>query len=238
MTGPAGNQRHTDTTLVKRSLESSQRLDAGEEVIIDLAFQMCGAVVGGEDDDRVVGQVEFLEQVEDAADVGVEPGDHRRISGPGSEVRGVTATFQLGERRVLPLQGQVGFQGLVGHVQRQVRNHRGVIEEEGAILVLFDESQGLCSNPVRGVVLSLEAAVVARVGGIGILGKPGVATNRRIVFQCDTLVVVPEVGRVIAVGVPLAVVAEETVKTLLQWSAFGSGGAEPPLAEGPGRIPV
>ena len=58
--GPAHDQGHTNASLVHRSLESAQRSHALEELGIDLLLQVRRAVVGSQEHDRPVVQVQFL----------------------------------------------------------------------------------------------------------------------------------------------------------------------------------
>ena len=51
---------------------------SGEKVSLE-AINEAGAVVGHKNDERVIGHAEFLEQAENAANVGVEVVDHRRV---------------------------------------------------------------------------------------------------------------------------------------------------------------
>ncbi len=67
MAGPADVARHVDSAVVDRPFPAAQ---AGVEP------HLGGAIVGEEDDDRVVGQPVAVEGLQDLADVGVDVGDH------------------------------------------------------------------------------------------------------------------------------------------------------------------
>ena len=75
--------------------------------------------------------------------------------------------------------------------------------------MLFDESQRLIHNQV------------VRIG---------------LAVQFDLFQVMPQMVRVIVVGLALAVVAEELIEPLMHRVAFGTGGSQAPLAERPGGI--
>src|SRR5437899_8035105 len=49
------------------------------------------------------------------------------------------------------------------------------------------------------------------------------------VVQCDALIVVPEIARIIIVRMTLAVVAKETIKPLLERVALRAGESQTPL---------
>jgi hypothetical protein len=101
--------------------------------------------------------------------------------------------------------------------------HGRVIEKKGLILVLSDELEGFLVNTVRGIFLTLKHIVTPRVTGIGALGQRGMTRHRRFVIEGDAFLVAPKIIRIIAVGVSLAVVTEETVKSLIDGIAFRTG---------------
>jgi hypothetical protein len=98
--------------------------------------------------------------------------------------------------------------------------HGRIIEKKGLVLVLSDELEGFLVNTVRGIFLTLEDVVAPRVTGIGALGQGGMTRHRRFVVEGDAFLVAPKIIRIIAVGVSLAVVTEETVKSLVDRVAF------------------
>ena len=116
-------------------------------------------------------------------------------------------------------------------MQRDVRDDGRVVEEERFLLVVADKLQRLFVDTVRRVVLALEDIVAARVGGVGTLGQRGVPWHRRLVVQWHALEVAPQIIRVVAVSVALAVVAVEPVEALMNRIALRAGEAQPPLAE-------
>ena len=128
---------------------------------------MGGTVVRGKHYDGILGQAQFLYQVQDTTDVGVHPCNHGGIGGPRSKMRGVTIPLAPGKRWVVPFLSQVRLQFLIGYMQCDMRNHRRVIEKERLVLVLADEGQSLLVNTVGSIVLALEHVVTAWIGGIG-----------------------------------------------------------------------
>ena len=168
---PLDDQGHPYASLVKRSLESAQVADTLEEIVIHFKFQVCRSVVGSEDYDSVLGQAEFLDQIEHPANVGIHPRDHGGIGGSGGEVRGIAITLMAAERRIVPFLGQVGLEVLIRDVQSDVRNQSRIIKEEGFVLVLPDELEGLVVDAVGSVFLALEHVVASGVVRIGSLGE-------------------------------------------------------------------
>src|SRR5690606_15847676 len=91
-------------------------------------------------------------------------------------------------------------------------------------------------DAVGSVVPPFEAVVAARIGGIGAKGEALVPGHGRVVPQRETLAVAPESGRVVGMGVGLAVVAEEAGETLPVWIALRPEVAQPPFPEGSAGI--
>ena len=131
---------------------------------------MRGTVVGREHDDRVFGEAQLVDEAEQAADVAVHPRDHCGVCGARGEVRCVAVALGPGERRVVPLLRKVRLEFLIRHMQRDVRDDGGVVEEKRLVPVFAKERQRLLVDAVRRVVLSLENVVAARIRGVGILG--------------------------------------------------------------------
>ncbi len=144
-------------------------------------------------------------------------------------------SVSAGDRGFIPL-AQIRGQFFIRDVQRQVRQRGGEVQEESAIPVLADESQGRINHPVRGVVRSLERGVGGGIAGIGPRGQLGTAGHRRIVVQFHFLAVSPQVAGIVAVGVALAVVAEEQVKALGAGITGGAHVPQTPLADRRGRV--
>ena len=199
---------------------------------------MRGAVVGREHDDRVFGEAKLVDKVEHSTDVAIHPRDHRGVGGARGEVRCVAVALGPGERRVVPFLREVRFEFLVRHVQRDVRDDGRVVEEKRLVAVFAEERQRLFVDAVRRVVLSLENVVAARVGRVGIPGQRRVARHRRVVVQRNALEVAPEIIRIIAVRVALAVVAKKPVEALVDRIALRAGKTESPFAERTGAVAV
>ena len=95
--GPANDQWNTNSTFIEVSLESSQGT-IGQEVVF--AVEQITTVVAGEEDNRLLVQAEFLEQVENAAYVPVQAGDHRSQGRTGSGLGSIVVShigIRLGE---------------------------------------------------------------------------------------------------------------------------------------------
>ena len=91
-------------------------------------------------------------------------------------------------------------------------------------------------NPIRSVVISLETTITFGLADIRILRKRLMSGNGRIVLQANSPAIAPQIGRIVAMSVPLAVIAEETVKALPKRIAFRAGKAQPPFPKGARRV--
>ena len=158
------------------------------------------------------------------------------VGGPRGVVGGVAIASGAGEGRVFPAQLVVLLELFIRNVQRHVRNDGRIIEEEGPVFIGADEFQRLLIDPVGRVILSLEDVVAAGIFGVGAFWQRGVPWNGRLVVEGDPHLIAPEVGGVVAVGVALAVVAEEPVEALVDGISLGSGSSEPPFSEGSGSV--
>ena len=115
-----------------------------------------GAVVSHEDEDGVVGDVEFAEFLSEFAEVVIEVGDHAVEFGtafPGD-------FFFIGSGPF--------FRNLVGGLG----GVKGEVEEEGFFFVLGDEVLGLGKPDVGGVALEFLVGAVALVGIIELIVAP------------------------------------------------------------------
>ena len=121
-------------------------------------------------------------------------------------------------------------------MQRDVWDDGRVVEEKRLFPVVADELQRLFVDAVRRVVFALEYIIAARVGRVGALGQRGVPRHGRLVVQRHALQVAPQIIRIIAVRVALAVVAVEPVEALMDRIALRAGEAQTPLAERAGRV--
>ena len=117
-----------------------------------------------------------------------------------------------------------------------MRNQSRIIKEEGFVLVLPDELEGLVVDAVGSVFLALEHVVAPGVVRIGSLGEGGVARNRWFVIQRNALFITPQVIRVVTMSMALAIVTEESIKALFQRIAFRTGTTQPPFPESPRSI--
>ena len=209
----------------------------GVEVFrVDAARVMGGAVVAGEDDEGVVGHAGFLERGEDAADFLVEARDHRGV-GRARRAVGHVAAFGGHVRRVFGDHAFVLLQFFGGHLQGDVGQGRGVVEEERLILVGRDERLGAGDGMIAGKVVADVRSEGLRVLRIGVGREVRMAGHAfRAVVERDLLAVVLDERRVVAVRDPLARHAEEALEALLERTARGVEAAHAPLAEGAGRV--
>ena len=197
---------------------------------------MGGAVVAREDDDRVVRHTGLLEGGEDAADLLVEARDHRRVGRARSAV-GAVAAFLRGVGGGFGDHAFILFQLLGRDLQGHVRQRRGVVEEEGLILVGRDERFGADDGTLAEEVLADERRVGLGILRVGVSREDAVA-GRAVgaVVERHLLPVILDERRVVAVRDPLARHAEEAVEALLERTARGVEAAHAPLAERGGRV--
>src|SRR5207247_577098 len=90
-------------------------------------------------------------------------------------------------------------------------------------------------DQIRRIILAGESRIALGIAGICASGQ--FLMGRKIgVGQSDAAVVVPDVGGIIVVGAPLAVVAEEAIETLLERVARGTRPAQSPFAKRAGGV--
>ncbi|MEY3457922.1 MAG: hypothetical protein RL215_1079, partial [Planctomycetota bacterium] len=227
----SGDGGDADATFVEGAFETAEAADAVEEGNVDFFLEVCGAIVGAEDDEGAFGELESVEFRKDGSGIAVKAADHGRIGCAGREVRSV-ASAGSSEGCVIPAEFEVGIEFLIGNVQRDMRKCGGKVEEEGTFAVLTDELERSVTDPVGRVIAALEGGIAGGVGWVGVCREFGVAWDRRVVIEGNFFSVVPEVVGVVAVGVSLAVIAEEAIEALSEWIAFGARSAESPFAEG------
>ena len=231
--GPAHEGGDAEAALVEGALAPAEIAVGVEELGVGAAKAVVErAVVRGEDPECVALEAEFFDEVHEAADFAVEARDHGGVGGARVWVREVGARAVVGWVGEL---AEVFGEGVVGDLEREVRDGGGDVAEKGAILVGADEGAGLFADEIGGVDLAGEGGVGGGRGEVGagceflVRGEFGVA-------DFDVPLVVPEVRRVEVVGDGLAVVAVEAVETLLERNAVGAGPAEAPFAETAGRV--
>src|SRR5436190_9765751 len=125
-----------------------------------------------------------------------------------------------GVRRIGPF-APVFRQRLFGNLQREVRDRGGEVEEERPVLVLADKIPRLLGNQVRGVLGSQVTPIAGGITRIGLRRQFLVRGELRIV-QLYPTIIVPEIGWIGIVSVPLTVVAVEMIEPLLERIAFGA----------------
>lgn len=96
-TGPAGDHGNADAAFVEVTLVATEGAGGLKEIGV-VAVVAIGAIVGGEDDEGVVAEVEFIEGAKEFADGSVEAGDHAGEGGFGRGMGGVVHARGAGER--------------------------------------------------------------------------------------------------------------------------------------------
>jgi hypothetical protein len=181
-------------------------------------------VVGGEGHQRVAVDAQFLEQIQDASDVAVDPAD-----GGGEGLLGLGPVL-VGERPEIGDHHPADAGLVVG-----VRKVQGEVQEERLAAVFADEPQGVVGQQVGRVVPAFVGDALAALRELGVLPLPprlggGVAEGRRAAVADEEL-------RPAVVGVPHVRVAVEVVEAQVVGVGEVVRRADAPLADAGGRVP-
>ena len=190
---------------------------------------MGGSIVRGEDHKGVLSEVVLIQSFQNGADVFIEVGDHGRVTGPGSGMRKVAILASIDSFLLIPF-FRVMLDPFPGRVHGDVWFDKGAVEKEGPGPVIIEKLQGLGEDAVGGV--GLRPVVISPDLALRFTLVTG---DRLLVDSLDSLVIV-EKGREKRVGVSLAVVAIEAVKSLANRGTARVGGSQSPLAEAAGSI--
>ena len=136
-------------------LKPAQRA-VGVEAFGVLAAFAVRAVVAGEQHERVVGDAEAIERVEQPADVGVQPGDHRGLTLVGLGPVAVGVIAQIGYLRAVAGGGPCF---VVGVRQRWSAQYR----KNGRVAVLLDEFQRFVGDQIGAVSDFLRGDAAGRI---------------------------------------------------------------------------
>ena len=114
-------------------------------------------VVGGEEDDGVFGESEFVELGHDAPDVGIKVFHHRGVSGvvlarAGGSLVTMEDFFGTAIAVELLFLFLVFFDEFLGSLNRGVHGVVSEVEEEGFVLFFSDEIQGVIGEGVGEVI--------------------------------------------------------------------------------------
>ena len=150
-----------------------------------------GAVVAGENHEGVGGEFQFIEQIEEAADVAVEARDHRGAGSARLLLRRVS--LGAGKRFGLGPLAAIFGERILGHGDLGVRESERAEEEKRPIFVPADEIKGLAYEHILRIH---GAAAVCVLGDL------------------DAPAVFPKIIRVVRVGVALVDEAEKLVNAL------------------------
>ena len=133
------DRRAADTAFVHRRLAAAQRRVAGRRRAVDFVVHVA-AIVGGEHDDRVVGDVQSIQRVEQRADRVVHALDHRRVGRAALRIVGIDSLLVLVD------------QCLLG-VERSVNAEHPVVQKERFVLVCFHERDGFFGHAIFDVLI-------------------------------------------------------------------------------------
>ena len=171
-----------------------------------------GAVVAGEDHERVLGDALLLEPVEQPADMLIEASDHRRMA------------LVLLRPVFLGIRSEVGNVGSVAEGPRSLvvgmRHHEAPVEEEGLLALAADILQG-----------SLGKEIVGKLHLLGGVAAAKIADRLNHIREHHLRLIFPEVFRKVVVGPVLTEIAEKLSEALLpRQAALGASHvAKPPL---------
>ncbi len=157
--------------------------------------------------------------------------DHRRVRRERTVVRQVGAVAQV---RLLLEGGLVLDERGVGHLEREMGDREGQIEEERMIPLLLQEAERVVRHHVERVLVALILAILLGVGGI--VAFEALVRGEVLVVELDALSVPPQVGRVVVVRELLVEVSEEVVEALIVRLPQGLAASESPLADRRGDV--
>ena len=207
LAGPANESEGADAAFVHAAFAGAKRAGAADpgvgSVTDTVVFR---TVVAGEEDERVVGQTECVEGVQQATDLGVQVGERgaedlhlrAKVLGVGVILAG---PFAEGGIIRLGLEFRVDRELFRRRLQRGVRDERPQVDVEGLVLVGLGELDRLIDHQRRGTgaEVGLLAFIAKRgAGGIDRLGniEPiGLGGGRTL---ASTEVPFTEVGRRVA----------------------------------------
>ena len=195
-------------------LQSTPRAVGVEEAAVRSPRATRGrAVVAREDHDRLLLQPQLRNDVQQRANSAIHVRHHRGI--PGARRRVHLVTVALLERRLRdpPL---VLRKRSLRYLHRHVRHRQRQVQEERLVRMVSHERLRPLDEEILRVMLSRKRTRVAR--------------------QLHATVFVPQVARVMIVGVALAVVAVEAVETLPQRTPLAVEHPEPPLPDRRRRV--
>ena len=207
------DQRNADAPLVQIALVAAETAGAFEERGVVAPQLERRSIVARQNDDGLLENPFTRERVDEASDVPVEPGHHRRVGRPRRLVRKVALPPLV--RRLFPTT-PIRIERVIRHLQREVRDRRGIHEEEGTISVRRDERL---------------APLDHRIGRVDCAGE-----STRIPVEKQFVAILDEVGRIEVVGVPLAQIPDEPVEAVIARKTPGPRTAQSPLACEIGRI--
>ena len=132
--------RHADAAFVEHSFAALERRIVGDAVTAEAGGFVTAdaAIVARENDERVIGEIQFVERRDYAADTFVDARDHRGVRGifmPADWWLG----FELGDQILLCL---------MRGVHAEVRQ----IQEERFVLVAFDEVDGVIGEEIGEIL--------------------------------------------------------------------------------------
>ena len=181
LAGPADEAERADAAFVHGAFAGAERAGAAGTGVGGIGDAVVfGAVVAGEEEEGVLGELEFVEAVEQAADLGVEVGE-----GGAEDLHLAAEVFGAGEVVFHPgaVAGLVGGGGEVGinsellggGLEQGVGEEGPGVDVEGLVAVGADEGEGFVDDELGGAGAEVGlGGFVAQGGAVGVDGLGGV----------------------------------------------------------------
>ncbi len=189
--GPAGDEWHPNTAFVDRTLAAAEWTRRLKEVGIRATEPIeSRPVVAREAHERLLRQAEFIDEIENPANIAIHVRDHRRVAGPRRRVLKIAAMLIRSFGNPALVFGQRRGRNLDREMRHGVRH----VEKKRFFLMIANERQRLLGKPILRIRFASQRAIVS---GQHLLDM-----------------VPPQEPRVVVVGMHLAVKAVEQVEAL------------------------
>ena len=203
MPRPRNNQRNADAAFIKVALIPPIDTVAVKEIRVSTSLLM-RTIIAGKDDDSIVIQTFFFQLLHQLPHVNVQAGHHRckssmriKLSTIASFAESRMTGFSTLESFLRILTAELTDNAVLGHNQFCMRQDGRIPQKERFIR--------------RGIVQVFQGFLVNKIRSIR---STSVLYLKDIVLQVDTLTVVPQMVRIIAMRQKLAIKTEESIAAL------------------------
>ena len=216
---PGNHERHPDTSLVQRTLApsgSAAERTAALEILHGRIAVVGRAVVGGDYEDGIVPDAQFLEFCNQAAHLGVDVGHHGGIRGVRITAGQIHTAVNAGllVAKFLDIVHNFFRRGLHGAVRHCGSPHG----KERTACIIHNKLLQLVVHKVGAVKLSPVAVVIGGIERVETLGER-LSLHDSFVARFDLHIIFPQMGRIVRVCESLAV---ETIE-IIEAHFIGSG---------------